>query len=803
MSRAEELLDSLTEEQIMMYGVNPVDEPHIVIESDRTITVPDDLRHISVQGEHNIETVTFDCPRYWDGHDLSQMQMRIVYQRPDGHREPHLVENLRVDEVDENTIHFEWTISGNVTAVKGDISFMVCAKLSDSEGNREREWHTRLNQDLIIDEGMDCSGDEIVEQNPDILEAILVQLDDLKNAGGVSDEQIANAIAAYLEEHPIESGVDEQQVRNIVAAYLQENPPEGGTVTEEQIETAVANYMSQHPIEAEPGGHYTPVVTQPTDNTMQVSFTPSKADMPPVESVTVNLPVGEGSGQNQPYTLPVATADALGGVKPTVAKGEGMTQPVAVDENGGMWTTPAASGTVLVAASDAPDVIKAAAQYVCTGINDQMTINTAIQAVGKGEVRLSGGNYYITAEITLIDDITLTGRNAIINVCDEISSTITQAYVGGDTVIHVADASVFVLGQKVSTDAGVNSKYECYIIGIDTEANTVTLDQNLHSASGFEADKYKLVADFTAVSCKYRENVIIDGLIVNGNGETYTRYDTVLGCNGIELYSSTNCKIINCTVRESRAHGIAVFVSTACTISNSLVEDCYELGIDLSNGQGGDGGHAIIGCTVSGAGNRGIQCHYAKRVNVVGCVLKNNSNGIGTQGSGQELIITGCNIYGNVNRGVYCSVSPGKNVVISDNIIAANGEGIQFDSVEDASITGNIIMENTTHGIKMIKSNRFVIANNKLMGNIPNDTKTEITTNAAIAITNACSHGLVIGNSITIDSTDSKGCACGIAENNMLGDCNVVVNNIIKGARVQATRKLGANSVFENNYEFD
>lgn len=249
MSRAEELLDSLTDEQIMMYGVNPVDEPHIVIESDKSITVPDDLRHIAVQGEHNIETVTFDCPRYWDGHDLSRMQMRIVYQRPDGHREPHLVENLRVDDIDENTIHFEWTISGNVTAVKGNISFMVCAKLSDSEGNREREWHTRLNQDLVVDEGMECSGEEIVEQNPDIIEAILAQLDDLKNSGGVSDEQIAHAVEEYFEEHPIESGVSEQEVRAIIAAYLTDNPPEGGTITDEQLADAIEAYFEKNPIE--------------------------------------------------------------------------------------------------------------------------------------------------------------------------------------------------------------------------------------------------------------------------------------------------------------------------------------------------------------------------------------------------------------------------------------------------------------------------------------------------------------------------------------------------------------------------
>lgn len=301
MSRAEELLDSLTDDRIATYGINHSEEPHIVIESDKTITVPNELKHIAVQGEHNIETVTFDCPRYWDGHDLSQMQMRIVYQRPDRYREPHPVENLRVDDVDDNTIHFEWTVSGNVTAVKGTISFMVCAKLSDYDGNREREWHTRLNQDLIVDEGMDCTGEEIITQNPDILEYILSQLDDLKNSGGVSDEQVANAVAAYLEENPIDVGVGEEEVRSIIVAYLQENPPEVGMITEEQIASAVANYMSQHPVEGEDGGHYIPVVTQSTDNTMQVSFTPSKADMPAVDPVTVNLPVGEGSGQNAAY----------------------------------------------------------------------------------------------------------------------------------------------------------------------------------------------------------------------------------------------------------------------------------------------------------------------------------------------------------------------------------------------------------------------------------------------------------------------------------------------------------------------
>jgi hypothetical protein len=66
----------------------------------------------------------------------------------------------------------------------------------------------------------------------------------------------------------------------------------------------------------EDGGYYTPAVTQPTDTTMEVAFTASKSGMPAVAPVTVNLPVGSGSGSsanvNLDKTLKVegAAADA-------------------------------------------------------------------------------------------------------------------------------------------------------------------------------------------------------------------------------------------------------------------------------------------------------------------------------------------------------------------------------------------------------------------------------------------------------------------------------------------------------------
>lgn len=85
MGRAEDLLNGLqntdtnNEISLLIAGENTDTEPHFVINDNRVISVPSELRTIAVQYDHNIETVTFDCPRYWDGHDMSKMVVYINY----------------------------------------------------------------------------------------------------------------------------------------------------------------------------------------------------------------------------------------------------------------------------------------------------------------------------------------------------------------------------------------------------------------------------------------------------------------------------------------------------------------------------------------------------------------------------------------------------------------------------------------------------------------------------------------------------------------------------------------------------
>lgn len=173
MSQAEELLNSLGAEHISTLTVDPVTEPHIVIGADRFITVPKELQRIAVQYDHDVETVTFDCPRYWDGLDMSQMRIYINFMRPDKYRDCYTADNIHIDEADDTIMHFDWTISRNVTLKDGPIVFLVCIKKADAEDNEINHWNSELNTQMYISEGLEVANESMMASDyPDYLASL-------------------------------------------------------------------------------------------------------------------------------------------------------------------------------------------------------------------------------------------------------------------------------------------------------------------------------------------------------------------------------------------------------------------------------------------------------------------------------------------------------------------------------------------------------------------------------------------------------------------------------------------------------
>lgn len=178
MSQAEELLNNLSSEDIALFTVNPVTEEHIVVDDDRYISVPEPLKRIAVQHDHNVETVTFDCPRYWDNNDLSEMYIYINYMRSDRVKGRYLAKNVRIDTNDLKMLHFEWTIGNEITEVNGNIAFLVCAVKTDTEGNEEIHWNSEINNQMFISNGLECA-ESIVNMYPDIINELLSKMDTL------------------------------------------------------------------------------------------------------------------------------------------------------------------------------------------------------------------------------------------------------------------------------------------------------------------------------------------------------------------------------------------------------------------------------------------------------------------------------------------------------------------------------------------------------------------------------------------------------------------------------------------------
>ena len=182
MSQAEELLNALADGVETTYPTKASEDEVVVISNDKFITVPLELQNMVVQYEHNVETVTFKCPRYSDDVDMFTMIPFVNYMRPDGGLGSCECTNKKIDEADPSVMYFDWTITKDVTLSYGQLKFVVCIKTTDANGNLTNHWNSKLCSDLYIAEGLE-SDNSVVSQYPDVITSILVRLGSIENSG--------------------------------------------------------------------------------------------------------------------------------------------------------------------------------------------------------------------------------------------------------------------------------------------------------------------------------------------------------------------------------------------------------------------------------------------------------------------------------------------------------------------------------------------------------------------------------------------------------------------------------------------
>lgn len=194
MPSVEELLNQDSEE-VEAYTDTGIE--YCTVDDDtRLVTIPDKYKKLGVESDEKAKRIWFKFPKLVgnNGIDLSAIGVRVNFRNANGDGDIYIVEDLTTD---GDYVTFSWELTRKVTAYKGNVSFVVCAVKSATDGTIKNEWNTMLNKECEVLEGLEVT-EQITQENPDIIEYILANL-----GGSVSSEEIASAVSEYMKENPI------------------------------------------------------------------------------------------------------------------------------------------------------------------------------------------------------------------------------------------------------------------------------------------------------------------------------------------------------------------------------------------------------------------------------------------------------------------------------------------------------------------------------------------------------------------------------------------------------------------------
>jgi hypothetical protein len=271
--------------------------------------------------------------------------------------------------------------------------------------------------------------------------------------------------------------------------------------------------------------------------------------------------------------------------------------------------------TKVVAAHDSLDTAKNHADYVCTGTNDQATINTAIQALPLtgGKVLLMEGHYMCQAnlsvtgaEIALRNGVCLEGMGAgtIIQFINGFTSVATAWLVGG---ISLSQPSIRNLALNVNTANNPGANIGAFFfqgctapmasdLWVNDANHNIPACEFALTGPGGTPDKGGVIT-----RC-YVQNGDIQ--VVGDAGQAF-RVDisanTVEG-GGITVNNAAYVSITGNTVYSyltTTGYGIYMFEATAVQVSGNVVEEC-QVGIFLDA--------VATGCNF--VGNEIVRCQH-------------------------------------------------------------------------------------------------------------------------------------------------------------------------------------------------
>ena len=192
--------------------------PHNIYDSDTRFIVDPftkALNNIStqksrlIQNDHNSEVITFELPRYIEGHDMSLCNVaQVHYINQDSKSKEQSASiydmwDLRVDPEDEDKVLCSWLVSHNATKYAGGLSFALRFACIENDGTVQYAWHTSSYTGFVISEGVYIDGKQIIDNNIDILNQYITLIKNIISQRPIyelTEEDKANIVALVLEE---------------------------------------------------------------------------------------------------------------------------------------------------------------------------------------------------------------------------------------------------------------------------------------------------------------------------------------------------------------------------------------------------------------------------------------------------------------------------------------------------------------------------------------------------------------------------------------------------------------------------
>lgn len=146
-----------------------------VIDSDmRIIDIPEQFKVLGVESDKDVRAMQFRVPKTYKGTDLSAFTISVNYQNARGTKGRYIVTDKKVS---GDQIEFSWTVGKTATVYRGDTRFIVCMRLTGSDGVIKKEFNTTLATMTVL-EGLEVDNPVIEQEEKDIIAQLLQIVDD-------------------------------------------------------------------------------------------------------------------------------------------------------------------------------------------------------------------------------------------------------------------------------------------------------------------------------------------------------------------------------------------------------------------------------------------------------------------------------------------------------------------------------------------------------------------------------------------------------------------------------------------------